>query len=121
MKITVRQAGGAVGYLPGLASVPGHEPTSVETAGLGRDERAQLERLVEESGIVGSPPPAARGYPGAERLITIEIDGKSHTARFPEGEFPAPVRQLIDAVRAAAERGPASGQKQKIQPPMNTD
>jgi hypothetical protein len=112
MKITVRQSGGAVGYLPGLASVPGHEPLSVETAGLGLDERAHLERLVQEAGIVGSPPPAPRGYPGSERLITIESDGKSHTARFPEGEFPEPVRQLIDAVRAAAGRGAAGERKQ---------
>src|SRR5262245_5719072 len=112
MKITVRHSGGAVGYLPGLASVPGHEPVSVETTGLGPDERARVERLVQETGIVGSPPPAARGYPGAERLITIESDGKSHTARFPEGEFPEPVRQLIDAVRAAAGQGAAGDPRQ---------
>jgi hypothetical protein len=86
---------------------------SVETTGLGRDERARLERLVQETGIVGSPPPAARGYPGAERLITIEIDGKSHTARFQEGEFPEPVRQLIDAVRAAAAGGGAAGDRKQ--------
>src|SRR5580765_5701543 len=113
MKITVRHSGGGVGYLPGQAGVPGHEPVSAESTGLGRDERAQLERLVQETGIVGSPPPAARGYPGAERLITIEIEGKSHTARLPEGEFPEPVRQLIDAVRgAAAGRGAAGDRKQ---------
>ena len=113
MKITVRHSGGAVGYPPGLAGVPGHEPVSVETTRLGGDERARLERLVQETGIVGSPPPAARGYPGAERLITIESDGKSHTARFQEGEFPEPVQQLIDAVRAAAGgRGAAGDSKQ---------
>jgi hypothetical protein len=117
MKITVRHSGGAVGYLPGLASVPGHEPLSVETAGLAGDERARLERLVKEAGIIGSPPPAPRGYPGGERLITVEADGKSHTARFPEGEFPDAVRQLIDAVKAAAaQRGPSSGRNQNIQP-----
>src|SRR5262249_39211871 len=114
-KITVRKAGGAVGYLPGLAGVPGHEPVSVETTGLGPDERAQLERLVQESGIVGSPPPAPRGYKGAARLITAEVEGKSHTARFPEGEFPEPVRQLIDAVRAAAAgHGAARDPKQDV-------
>jgi hypothetical protein len=113
MKITVRKAGGAVGYLPGLAGVPGLEPVSVDTTGLGRDERAQLERLVQETGIVGSPPPAARGYPGAERLITIELDGRSHSARFPEGEFPEPVRQLIDAVRAAAAGRGATGDRKQ--------
>jgi len=118
MKITVRKAGGAVGHLPGLAGVPGHEPLSVETTSLGRDERAQLERLVQETGIVGSHPPAARGYPGAERLITIEVDGKSHTARFPEGEFPEAVRQLIDAVRAAAAGHGAAGDQNRT---INTD
>jgi hypothetical protein len=113
MKITVGKAGGAVGHLPGLAGVPGHEPVSIETTGLGRDERAELERLVRETGIVGSPPPATRGYPGAERLITIEAEGKSHTARFPDGEFPEPVRQLIDAVRAAAAGRKAAGNRQQ--------
>jgi hypothetical protein len=112
MKITVRKAGGAVGYLPGLAGVPGHEPVSVETTGLGKEERARLEHLVQEAGIIGWPEPAARGYPGGERLITVESEGKTHTARFPEGEFPAPVRQLIDAVRAVAERGTAGDPKQ---------
>ena len=112
MKITVRHSGGGVGYLPSLASVPGHEPVSVETTGLGPDERARVERLVQQTGIVGSPPPAARGYPGAERLITIEGDGMSHTVRFPEGEFPEPVRQLIDAVRAAAGGRGAAGDRQ---------
>ena len=102
MKITVLPAGGVVGYLPGLASVPGHQPVSVETADLAPERRAQLERLVQDAGIIDRPPPPPRGYPGAERLITVEAGGKAHTARFPEGEFPDAVRQLIDAVHATA-------------------
>ncbi len=98
MKITVRPAGGAVGHIPGRASVPGHQPVSVDTADLAPERRAQIERLVQEAGIIGRPPPPPRGYPGAERLITVETEGKSHTARFPEGEFPENVEQLIDAV-----------------------
>jgi hypothetical protein len=102
MKITVRPAGGFVGYLPGLTSVPGHAPQSVETTDLAPERRAQLERLVQDAGIIDRPLAPPPGYPGAERLITIEAEGKSHTARFPEGAVPDNVQQLIDAVHAAA-------------------
>jgi len=104
MKITVRQAGGVVGHLPARESVPGHQPVSVDTADMPREQRSHFERLVHEAGILGPPPPPPRGYPGGERLITVEADGTSHTARFPEGEFPESVLQLIEAVHAAAER-----------------
>jgi hypothetical protein len=102
MKITVRPAGGAVGYLPGMANVPGHQPVSVDTADLAPERRTHLERLVQEAGIIDRPPPAPRGYPGAERLITVEIEGKSQTARYPEGKFPEKVQQLVEALHAIA-------------------
>jgi len=102
MKITVRQAGGVVGHLPGLANVPGHRPLSVDTAALAPEERAQVERLVEQAGIIDGPRPAARTYSGAERLISVEVDGKTYTARFQEGGLPDEVVELIEAVRAAA-------------------
>ena len=102
MKITVRQAGGVVGHLPGLANVPGHRPLSVDTAALAPEQRAQIERLVEQAGIIENPRPAARTYSGAERLISVEVDGKTYTARFREGDIPEEVTGLIEAVRAAA-------------------
>jgi hypothetical protein len=102
MKITVRPAGGVVGYLPGLANVPGHQPVSVDTADLAPDRRSLLERLVHEARIIDRPPPAPRGYPGAERLITVEVEGKSHTARYPEGELPEKIQQLVEALHAIA-------------------
>ena len=102
MKITVRPAGGVIGHLPGVSNVPGHGPLSVDTADLAPERRAQIERLVHDAGIIARPPAPPRGYPGAERLITVETEGKSHTARFPEGEFPESVQQLIDAVHAIA-------------------
>jgi hypothetical protein len=102
MKITVRQAGGVVGHLPGLANVPGHRPLSVDTAALAPEQRAQIERLVEQAGIIENPRPSARSYAGAERLISVEVDGKTYTARFQEGDIPEEVAGLIEAVRAAA-------------------
>ncbi len=113
MKITVRPAGGVVGHIPGLASVPGHQPVSVDTADLAPERRAQIERLVHDAGIIDRPPPPPRGYPGAERLITVEVEGKSHTARFPEGEFPENVQQLVDAVHAIAGERRAGEEKER--------
>jgi hypothetical protein len=105
MKITVHPAGGAVGHLPGLANIPGHQPVSVDTADLAPERRAQLERLVHDAGIIDRPPPAPHGYPGAERLITVEVEGKSQTARYREGELPEKARQLVEAVHAIAREG----------------
>lgn len=98
MRITVRQAGGVVGYVPGLAAVPA---LSVETADLAPKQRVQIEHLVEEAGLA-APPPAARKSqnPGAERVISVEIGGKEHTSRFQEGNFPEPVLKLLDALEA---------------------
>ena len=100
MKITVRRTGGVVGFLPGRENVPGHQPVSIETADLGPDKCAQVERLVQEAGIIDRPPPPPHGYPGGVRLITVETDGKEHAARFREGEVPDNVQRLIDAVHA---------------------
>lgn len=97
MKITIRQAGGFVGHLPGLPAI------SLETDGLPAPQRARIERLVQDAGIIGSSPAATRGYPGAERLITVDVGGASHTARFPEGAFPEAVRELIEAVEAGGQ------------------
>jgi hypothetical protein len=85
-----------------MANVPGHQPVSVDTADLAPERRTLLERLVHDAGIIDRPPPAPCGYPGAERVITVEFEGKLQTARYPEGVLPEKIQRLVEALHEIA-------------------
>jgi len=94
------QTSGGIGYFPGLAA-----PRTFDIDSLDDTTRQQLIRLLQETDFFNLPahmPPHAGSADHQTYRITIEDGARRHTVNVSDPVPLGPLRQLIDALRAAA-------------------
>jgi len=94
------QTSGGIGYFPGLAASRTFDIDALDDA-----TRQQLTRLLQETDFFNLPAHIA-SHPGSADhqtyRITIEDGARRHTVNVSDPVPLGPLRQLIDALRAAA-------------------
>jgi hypothetical protein len=94
------QTSGGIGYFPGLAA-----PRTFDIDSLDDTTRQQLIRLLQETDFFNLPahmPPHAGSADHQTYRITIEDGARRHTVNVSDPVPLGPLRELIDALRAAA-------------------
>ncbi len=94
----------------GLAAPAMRQSYTVESANLPADEANELKALVESAGIAElASTKGAAGAPDRPDMfryrITVENDGKRHTAVFSDADMPAAIRPLISWLTRRASPG----------------
>ena len=88
--------------------------TSVATDQLSPGDRQKLAALVQQSGLDDAPAAPSSGEPEPDRFtyaVTLEDQGRTHTAGFSERSMPEGVRNLISWVSTV------DGHEESIGPP----
>lgn len=93
MKITLREHGG-------LAAAIRRPPRVIDTATLPADQAAAVAKLAAAAGSGPAGPGAARDAMSYE--ITIEDGGRQSVLRGSDGSMPAPLAELVAALRRIA-------------------
>ena len=92
------QVSGGIGSFPGLAA-----PRTIDLDTLAEEDRRRLKQLVDAARFFTLPSriPAARGAADYQTYeITIEDGARRHHVAVSDPVAPAPLLQLIDALRA---------------------
>lgn len=104
MRVSVVRGGG----LSGLVT-----QTAVASDSLKPEDAAELERKVEQAGVLDLPAEGAasrQSHPDEMSYsLTVEHEGRDRTVTLPEGDLPAPVRALIDWVGSHPNRDEWTG------------
>jgi hypothetical protein len=105
MRVSVVRGGGFGGLIRTTTADPGR---------LSPRDRQELEVLVRQAGLSGTPAVTDPEEPGPDRFtyaVTVEDEGHIHTARFSERSLPEEVRKLISWV------GEVKGRQESVEPP----